>query len=330
MKICLAIEATAHTFGVGIVKGDKKGSEILANERDMYVAEQGGMILNDVRDHHRAVRDKVYLKALETAKIKEEEIDILAFSEGPGLAPALVAGKEFVIMLAERLKKPIVGVNHLAAHLEIGRQITKTKDPIYVFVSGANTQIIAHEGGKFRVFGETLDIGLGNALDKFGRKIGLGFPAGPKMEELAKNGKYIEMPYVVKGMDVAFSGISTKAEQLFKKGAKIEDLCFSLQETCFAMVAEVTERALAHCNKTEVILIGGVAANKRFCEMLDIMCSSRDCKFYPVPLQYCGDNGAMIAMLGLMQYNYKLNILKPTEADINPTWRIDDMEVPWI
>lgn len=329
-QICLAIECTAHTFGVGIVKGDKKGSEILANERDMYVAEQGGMILNDVRDHHRAVRDKIYLKALETAKIKEEEIDILAFSEGPGLAPALVTGKEFVIMLAERLKKPIVGVNHLAAHLEIGRQITKTKDPIYVFVSGANTQIIAHEGGKFRVFGETLDIGLGNALDKFGRTIGLGFPAGPKMEELAKKGKYVEMPYVVKGMDVAFSGISTKAEQLFKKGAKIEDLCFSLQETCFSMVTEVTERALAHCNKEEVILIGGVAANKRFCEMLDIMCNSRGCKFYPVPLQYCGDNGAMIAMLGLMQYNYKLNILKPTEADINPTWRIDDMEVPWI
>ena len=330
MKICLAIECTAHTFGVGIVKGSKKGSEILANERDMYVAEKGGMILNDVRDHHRAVREKIYLKALETAQIKEEDIDVLAYSEGPGLAPALVAGKEFVVMLAEKLKKTIVGVNHLAAHLEIGRQVTKTKDPIYVFVSGANTQIIAHEGGKFRVFGETLDIGLGNALDKFGRIIGLGFPAGPKMEELAKKGKYVEMPYVVKGMDVAFSGISTKAEQLFKKGVKIEDLCFSLQEICFAMVTEVTERALAHCNKEEVILIGGVAANKRFCEMLDIMCNARGCKFYPVPLQYCGDNGAMIAMLGLMQYNYKLNILKPKEADINPTWRIDDMEVPWI
>lgn len=330
MTICLSIEATAHTFGIGIVKGDKKGSEILANERDMYVAEKGGMILNDVRDHHRTVRDKIYLKALETAKIKEEDIDILAFSEGPGLAPALVAGKEFVVMLAERLKKPIVGVNHLAAHLEIGRQITKTKDPIYVFVSGANTQIIAHEGGKFRVFGETLDIGMGNALDKFGRIIGLGFPAGPKMEELAKKGKYIELPYVVKGMDVAFSGVSTKAEQLLKKGAKVEDLCFSLQETCFSMVSEVTERALAHCNKEEVILIGGVAANKRFCEMLDIMCNARGCKFHPVPLQYCGDNGAMIAMLGLMQYYYKLNILKPKEADINPTWRIDDMEVPWI
>lgn len=330
MKICLAIECTAHTFGVGIVKGDKKGSEILANERDMYVAEKGGMIPNELRIHHNKVKYSVYEKALKAAGIKEEDIDVIAFSQGPGMAPALLAGMEFVKELSLKLKKPIAGVNHLAAHLEIGRQITKTKNPIYVFVSGANTQIIAHEGGRFRVFGETMDIGLGNALDKFGRIASLGFPAGPKIEELAKKGKYIEMPYVVKGMDVAFSGIITKAEQLLKKGSKVEDLSFSLQETCFSMVAEVTERALAHCDKREVILIGGVAANKRFCGMLNSMCISRGCKFYPVPLEYCGDNGAMIAMLGLVQYNYNINILDAKNADISPTWRIDDMEAPWI
>ena len=329
-ETCLAIECTAHTLGVGIVKDTSKEIKILSNERDMYVSEKGGMVPNELRIHHDKVKDEVYKKALDTAKISEKDIGLIAFSQGPGMSPALISGKNFAISLASKLNKPLVGVNHLAAHLEIGRQITKTKDPIYVFVSGANTQIIAHEGGRFRVFGETLDIGLGNALDKFGRIAGLGFPAGPKMEELAKKGKYIELPYLVKGMDVAFSGIATKAEQLLKKGAKVEDLCFSLQETCFSMVTEVTERALAHCDKEEVILIGGVAANKRFCDMLDVMCKSRGCKFYPVPLQYCGDNGAMIAMLGLMQYKYGVNILDIKKADINPAWRIDDMEVPWI
>lgn len=329
MEICIGIEATAHTFSIGIVK-EENGFSILANEKDMYVSEKGGMIPNELRIHHRKVRDEIYKKALKAAGIDEKDINVVAFSQGPGMAPALLAGLEFVKELSSRLKKPLVGVNHLAAHLEIGRQITKTKDPIYVFVSGANTQIIAHEGGRFRVFGETLDIGLGNALDKFGRLVNLGFPAGPKIEELAKKGKYLELPYVVKGMDVAFSGIITKAEQLYRKNAKVEDLCFSLQETCFSMVAEVTERALAHCDKKEVILIGGVAANKRFCEMLDQMCSSRDCRFYPVPLQYCGDNGAMIAMLGLVQFSHKINILGPEKADINPTWRIDDMDAPWI
>ncbi len=328
-KTCLGIEATAHTLSVGVVK-ESRNMEILSNEKDMYVSEKGGMIPNELRIHHRKVKYEVYLKALKAAGINENEIDVIAFSQGPGMAPALLAGLEFVKELSAKLKKPIVGVNHLAAHLEIGRQITKTKDPIYVFVSGANTQIIAHEGGRFRVFGETLDIGLGNALDKFGRLAGLGFPAGPKIEELAKKGKYLELPYVVKGMDVGFSGIITKAEQLLKKGMKVEDLCFSLQETCLSMVAEVTERALAHCNKEEVILIGGVAANKRFCGMLDSMCNSRGCKFYPVPLQYCGDNGAMIAMLGLVQFNYGINILGSKKADINPTWRIDDMDAPWI
>ena len=329
-EICLAIECTAHTLGIGMVKDTKKGIEILSNEKDMYVSEKGGMIPNELREHHRKVRDSVYEGSLKAAGIKEKDISLIAFSQGPGMAPALLAGLEFAKSLSVKLNKPLIGVNHFAAHLEIGRQITKTKDPIYVFVSGANTQIIAHEGGRFRVFGETMDIGMGNALDKFGRLAGLGFPAGPKIEELAKNGKYIELPYVVKGMDVGFSGIATKAEQLLKKGAKVEDLCFSLQETCFAMVAEVTERALAHCGKEEVILIGGVAANKRFCEMLDIMCKSRGCRFFPVPLQYCGDNGAMIAMLGLMQYRYSINTLNAKNADINPNWRIDDMEVPWI
>src|SRR3989338_8384470 len=197
---------------------------------------------------------------------------------------------------------PITGINHLCAHLEIGKLFTKAKDPVFVFVSGANTQIIAYEGKKYRVFGETLSIGLGNALDKFAREAGLGFPGGPKIEQLAKNGKYIKLPYTVKGMDVEFSGIITEAIKKLKQGNKIEDLSFSLQETFFAMLTEVTERAMAHCRKKEALLIGGVAANQRLCQMLTMMCNDRNATFGACPLKYSGDNGLQIAWQALCEY----------------------------
>ena len=183
-------------------------------------------------------------------------------------------------------------------------------------------------GNKYRIFGECLSIGIGNALDKFGREIGLGFPSGPKIEELAKKGKYVELPYVVKGMDVEYSGIITKAIQLYKQGVKKEDLCFSLQETMFAMLAEVSERALAHTDKNELLLIGGVAANKRLIEMLEIMCKERSCKFEVVPMRWSGDNASMIAWTGILDYKknkkYYENLDIKKIIDINPKWRIDD------
>lgn len=319
--ITLGIESTAHTFGVGIVK-DKK---ILANVKDTFTTEQGGMIPDLVKDHHIKVKDKVLQEALDKANLKLEDIDVISFSQGPGLAPALGVGRDFAVKLSKN--KPLVGVNHICAHLEIGRLITDVKDPIFVFVSGANTQIIAHEGDRYRVFGECLSIALGNALDKFAREAGVGFPGGPKIEQLAKKGKYIELPYSVKGMDVDFSGILTKAKQLLAKGEKVENLCYSLQETMFAMLVEVTERALAHCEKNEVLLIGGVAANKRFHEMMTKMCEDRGAKFYTVPLEYAGDNAAMIAWLGSQMYEKGLTVDK--DVDFNPNWRIDDIETKW-
>ena len=252
---------------------------------------------------------------------------------GPGLSPSLIIGKDFAKELALRYNKPLVAVNHLAGHLEEGKFFTPSKDPVYVFVSGANTQIIAHEGNKFRIFGEALSVGLGNALDKFGREVGLGFPAGPKIEALAKNGKYIELPYNVKGMDVEFSGIVTHCINLFKKGIPVEDLCYSLQETGFAMLIEVTERALAHTGKNEALLIGGVSANQRFVEMLNSMCSERGAKAFACPLKYSMDNGVQIAIAGLLQFKYDYNVFKDkeiNEVNIDPNWRIDEVETPWI
>ena len=297
----------------------------------MYVTKEGGLIPDKVAEHHRNVGITVITKAVEDAKVKIKDIKLISISQGPGLPLSLLQGMRFAKEFSLKYNIPLIGVNHICAHLEIGKLMTKAKNPVFVFTSGANTQIIAHEGKKYRIFGECLSIALGNALDRFAREIGLGFPGGPKIEQLARLGKkYIELPYVVKGMDVEFSGIMTHAINLFRKGENKEDLCYSLQETMFAMLVEVTERALAHCDKDEVLLIGGVAANQRFCEMLDIMCRERKAKFYAVPIKYSGDQAAMIAWQGILEYKAKRKLEDISKLDIKPGWRIDHVETRWI
>jgi len=316
---CLGIESTAHTFGVSVI--DFNGS-VLSNEKDVFTTSSGGMIPHEVAEHHCKVCDSLLKKALEKANVTIKDIDLISYSHGPGLSPALIVGKDFANQLALKYKKDIIGVNHCIAHLTIGNLVTSAKDPVYLYVSGVNTQIIALAGGKFRIFGETLDIGLGNALDKFGREAGLGFPAGPEIEKIALKGKYIELPYTVKGMDVSFAGLVTKTKQLLEKGISKEDLCFSMQETCFSMLAEVSERAMAHCEKNELLLIGGVGANKRLISMLSKMCSDRGAKFYSVPLEYAGDQAAMIAWQGILEYKAGR---RNSKIEIYPYERIDDV-----
>ena len=211
--IILGVESTAHTFGVGIV--DDKG-HVLSNVKDSYTSEEKGMILDEVANHHKEVSDEILQKSLKEAGVTWDDIDLIAYSAGPGLDPVLWMGYHKVKEWASLYGKKIVGVNHCCAHLSIGKVWNKLEDPCYLYVSGVNTQIIVDEAGSYHVMGETLDIGLGNMLDKFGRIIGLGFPAGPEIEELAKKGKYVELPYVVKGMDVSFSGILTKVQQLYE------------------------------------------------------------------------------------------------------------------
>ncbi|MFA6022719.1 MAG: bifunctional N(6)-L-threonylcarbamoyladenine synthase/serine/threonine protein kinase [Candidatus Pacearchaeota archaeon] len=322
----LGIESTAHTFGIGIVNNGK----ILANVKDSYTTESGGIIPIDAAKHHRDASRVVLDKALETAEIKLKDIKAVAFSQGPGLAPCLIAGKNFAVELADELKVPIIGVNHCIAHLEIGKT-TGAKDPVMLYASGANTQIIAYAGGKYRVFGETLDIGVGNFIDTFARGAGLGFPGGPKIAELAEKSKnYIELPYSIKGMDVSFSGLLTKLQQMLnQKKASIEDLSFSLQETAFAMLVEAGERALAHTGKNELILGGGVACNKRLKEMCEIMCKERKAKFFCPENQFLVDNGGMIAYLGEIMFKSGIKETNLDKVDIKPKERTDDIVVSW-
>ncbi|MBN1377104.1 bifunctional N(6)-L-threonylcarbamoyladenine synthase/serine/threonine protein kinase [Candidatus Woesearchaeota archaeon] len=326
MAICLGIESTAHTFGVGIVEDGK----VIVNIIDSYKTKKGGMIPFKVADHHVDMCDKVIKKALNKAKIKLKDIDIIAYSQGPGIGHCLRIGAQAARTLSLKLKKPIVPVNHCIAHLEIG-SLEKAKDPVLLYASGANTQIIAYEAGKYRIFGETLDMGVGNFLDSFARDLKIGFPGGPVIEKLAKKGKkYIEVPYSVKGMDVSFSGLYTNLKHKINKYKK-EDLCYSTQETIFAMLIEVSERAMAHLGKKELLLGGGVACNSRLQEMCRIMCKERKAKCFIPKKEFLIDNGAMIAHLGLKKYkaNPKKNTISIEKSVIKPYERTDDVIVNW-
>lgn len=319
----LGIECTAHTFGIGIVEKRK----ILANVRDMYKPVSGGIVPIESAKHHREVAEKIYEEALRISGINEKNIKAIAVSNAPGLSPCLLAGMEFAKEKAKKLKIKIVPVNHCIAHLEIGQSVG-AKNPALLYASGANTQIIAFASGKYRVFGETLDIGVGNFIDKFARHIGIGFPGGPEIEKKAKTGKYIELPYSIKGMDVSFSGMQTKLQQLYDKREKAEDLAFSLQETAFAMLVESAERAMAHTGKKELVLGGGVACNSRLQEMCRIMCEERGAKLYCPAKEFLVDNGAMIAYTGELMF--KAGIFEDAgKVDIKPRERTDDVNVKW-
>jgi len=322
--ISLGLEGTAHTLGVGIV--DDKN--VLAERRAVYQPREG----IHPREASRFMADRMQETldaALYDAGIKKGDVDLFTFSQGPGLGPCLRTVATAARALALHYRKPVMGVNHCIAHIEIGKLVCKKTNPLVLYVSGGNTQILKLRDGRYRIYGETLDIGVGNMLDKFGRTVGLKHPAGPKIEELARRGKrFIKMPYAVKGTDLSFSGILTNAEQKYrKKEYPLEDLCHSLQETSFSMLTEVTERALAHLKADELLLVGGVGNNKRLRDMLSIMSGEHGCSF-GVPERYCSDNGVMIAYTGLLMYNAGVRMeIKDTIA--RQRYRTDEVKVVW-
>jgi len=304
------------------------------------------MIPAKVALHHEEVYEPLMRKAVEKARESAagftlHDIELIAFSNAPGLGHTLRIGAAIAKSLAMMLHVPLVGVNHCIAHLEIAGLTTPAKDPVLLYCSGANTQVIAYDEGKYRIFGETLDIGIGNMLDTFARDFGLGFPGGPKVEALAtaaakgdREPILVELPYSVKGMDVAFAGFQTYLrpkiiEALQETSYTKEDLAYSVQEYAFAMLVEVAERAMAHIGKRELVLGGGVGCNKRLQEMCRIMCEERGAQFYCPENQYLVDNAAMIAWTGKLMYERGSVSTTVKEVDIHPTERTDDIIVTW-
>jgi N6-L-threonylcarbamoyladenine synthase/protein kinase Bud32 len=328
---CLGIESTADDFSVGILSFDGK---MLSNIINAFMPTEGGIHPREAARHHSEVAGKVLREAFQKAGIKPSDISIVSFSQGPGLGPCLRTGATAARALASYLNVPLIGVNHCIAHIEIGRLVAKAKDPVTLYVSGGNTIVSAHEAKRYRIFGETLDISIGNCLDVFAREADFrqkeGMPFGAIVEELAKDGKnLLPLPYTVKGMDLSFSGFLTAiVNMLHEKKYPLEDICYSLQEVAFSMLTEVTERALAHTEKPEVLLTGGVAANKRLQSMLSVIAEEHNARFCVVPKEYALDNGAMIAWAGILAYQHNMTV--PIEKSfVKVRWRLDEVPVPW-
>lgn len=343
MVIAIGFEGSANKIGVGIVKD----GEILANVRRTYITPPGeGFLPKETAQHHRSVILDILKEALVTSGLEPAEIDVVCYTKGPGMAPPLLTVAIVARTVAQIWNKPILGVNHCIGHIEMGRLVTKAKNPTVLYVSGGNTQVIAYAEKRYRIFGETIDIAVGNCLDRFARIIKLSNDPSPgyNIEQMAKKGKkYLALPYCVKGMDVSFSGILSFIEnkveghakkQKTRKGKEPEetytneDLCFSLQETLFAMLVETTERAMAHCGSEEVLIVGGVGCNERLQEMMGIMCKERHATCFATDERFCIDNGVMIAHAGAEMFGSGSR-MKWEETTITQRYRTDEVEVTW-
>lgn len=321
----MGIEGTAHTFGVGIVDDE---CHILAN-LSSSVSGVEGIHPREAANHHARVAVSLIKEALQISNLEIGDISLIAFSQGPGLGPCLRTAATLSRAISCKYRVPIVGVNHCIAHLEIGRKTTDCDDPVMLYASGGNTQVISYAGGRYRVFGETMDIGLGNFIDKLGRAMGMTFPCGPEMEKLALKGeKLIELPYSVKGMDVSFSGILTASMKYLKDGEKKENIAYSIQENVFAMIVEVSERAMSQLRKDELLLAGGVARNRRLRDMAGEMCKERNARMYYPADDLLVDNGAMIAWTGILMHQAGTR-MKIEDTEIKQKFRTDEVDVRW-
>ncbi|GAA5841342.1 hypothetical protein JCM9279_000620 [Rhodotorula babjevae] len=426
--LALGLEGSANKLGVGLIlhsppanasstarrspTGDAATVSILSNIRHTYVTPPGeGFLPSDTARHHKRWISQVVAKALEQASKSMHDVDVVCFTKGPGMGAPLQTVALVARTLALMYNKPLVGVNHCVGHIETGRLITSSPSPIVLYVSGGNTQVIAYSQQCYRIFGETLDIAVGNCLDRFARIIGLSNDPSPgaNIEKEAKKGRrLLPIPYATKGMDIMLGGILHAAEaytrdprfrpssssssstsapgQPSKPVSQEErrrraagegpqaalqdiglsaarpaaaargglsaatpdevraarggdddedediitpaDLCFSLQETVFAMLVEITERAMAHAGGREVLIVGGVGCNARLQEMMEIMVQERGGSIFATDERFCIDNGIMIAHAGLL--SYRMGYETPLEETAcTQRFRTDEVLVNW-
>jgi N6-L-threonylcarbamoyladenine synthase/protein kinase Bud32 len=357
----LGIEGTAWAASAALYDA---ASDTVDIETAAYQPESGGIhpreAAEHMADHLPAVIERMLERARETADGGREPpvdvdersssgqqaapVDAVAFSRGPGLGPCLRLAGTSARALAQRLDVPLIGVNHMVAHLEIGRHRSGFFSPVCLNASGANAHILGYRNGRYRVLGETMDTGVGNAIDKFTRHVGWSHPGGPKVEAAAEDGEYVDLPYVVKGMDFSFSGIMSAAKQAYdggpasdasgassdqrSGGEPVENVCCGLQENVFAMLAEVSERALSLTGSDELVLGGGVGQNDRLQSMLASMCEQRGADFFAPEDRFLRDNAGMIAVLGAKMHAAG-DTLPIEQSGIDSEFRPDEVPVTW-
>jgi N6-L-threonylcarbamoyladenine synthase/protein kinase Bud32 len=333
----LGIEGTAWAASASVFETDDPASHSDADhvfiETDAYQPESGGIHPREAAEHMGGAVPTVVETAIDHAEERgetddEPPIDAVAFSRGPGLGPCLRIVGTAARAVAQRFDVPLVGVNHMVAHLEVGRHFSGFDSPVCLNASGANAHVLGYRNGRYRVLGETMDTGAGNAIDKFTRHVGWQHPGGPKVERRARGGEYHPLPYVVKGMDFSFSGIMSAAKAAVDDGVPVENVCRGLEETIFGMLTEVSERALSLTGADELVLGGGVGQNDRLRRMLGEMCDQRGADFFAPEARFLRDNAGMIAILGAKMYAAG-DTLEIEDSGIDSNFRPDEVPVTW-
>ena len=318
MKI-LGIEGTAHTLGLAILENDN-----ILSEKSSTLVPCKGLIPREMVEHHSQNFFKLLDSVLIDAGITINDLDLIAYSAGPGIGQNLNFVYNISKYLSMKYNIEILGVNHMIAHFEIIKRETDLYDPLILYVSGGNTQIVAQHSKKYYILGETQDIGIGNLFDMFARDLDL-YPANAKKLFELRGNRYIQMPYTIKGMDVSFSGLYTYAKSLINK-VDINDLVYSFTENALSMVVELVDRGISFTSKKELIVCGGVANNQRLRDMLELLAKENNIKFVNYKSNHYSDNGAMIAYLGYLMYKYHIK----GEIFFEPKLRYDEKQYEWL
>ena len=326
--LVVGIEGTAWAASAAFYETE---TETIRIHSDPYVPAEGGIHPREAAEHMSTALPaaiETTLQQVITEGYALSEIDAVAYSQGPGLGPCLRIVGTAARTLAQTLEVPLVGVNHMIAHLEIGRHQSGFDSPVCLNASGANAHLLGYHNGRYRILGETMDTGVGNAIDKFSRHLDWSHPGGPKVESAAKEGEYVELPYVVKGMDFSFSGIMSAAKDAVDTGTPPENVCTGLQETIFAMLTEVAERALSVTGNNELVLGGGVGQNNRLQSMLQAMCDARGASLYVPSAGLLRDNAGMIAVTGAMMAAAD-QTTPLSDSAVDPGARPDTVRASW-
>ena len=318
--LTLGIESSCDETSVSVVKN---GREILSNIIDTQIPiheKYGGVVPEIASRNHIEAISRVTKKALKEAKVNFDDIDIICPTYGPGLVGALLVGLSYGKALSYALNKPLVAVNHIQGHIAANYITYKDLKPPFLcmLISGGNTQIVyVKDYTEFEVLGKTRDDAIGEAFDKVARVVGLGYPGGPKVDKLAKEGKAnIKLPktHFENSLDFSFSGIKTAVINVDHNTSNINkaDLCASFEKTVTEVLIENIKKAINQTGSTKLAIAGGVSANSYIRgEILKL--ESENLKIFMPDMKLCTDNAAMIASAGY--YNF-INGIK-NELNLN-------------
>ena len=340
--LILGIESSCDETAASLITENEQGipivlSNIVSSQVEVH-KEFGGVVPELAARSHIEKIDWIVQKAIDDSGRKIEEIDAVASTAGPGLIVCLSVGLSFSKALAASLSKPFIAVNHLEGHALSPKINSKLDYPyLLLLISGGHSQFLnVQDLGKYKRLGTTIDDALGEAFDKTAKLIGIEFPGGPQIEILAKKGdpkKYnLPKPIFNKGgCNLSFAGLKTAVLRI-TKNIKIDqekfDLAASFQKTIEDILYKKTKIAFSEFEKQNslkqkiFVIAGGVAANKNIRSMLTNLCKEKNYESMFPPLKLCGDNAAMIAMVGLEKF--KLKQFSNLDHPAKPRWQLDE------